>query len=98
VSTTHFARRFGVPGFLVRHPFRTDRVLPGIAAAGVPILIMHSREEEIIPIADVRRLGDLVPSARLVELTGGHNDMTLNHAAYEEAIDDLIRPLRARTD
>lgn len=97
VSITHFARRFGVPGFLVRHPFRTDRVLPGIAAAGVPIVIMHSREDEIIPFADARRLGDLVPSARLVELTGGHNDMTLNQSAYEEAIDDLIRPLLAHT-
>ena len=93
LSVTHFASRFGVPGFLVKHPFRTDRVLPGLAAAGVPILIMHSREDEIIPFAHAQRLLALVPSARLVELTGGHNDMTLNQAAYEEAIDQLIAPL-----
>lgn len=95
LSVTHFARRFGVPGFLVRHPFRTDRVLPGIAAAGVPILIMHSRGDEIIPFAHAERLCELVPSARLVELTGGHNDMTLNQAAPEEALDALLLPLEA---
>lgn len=92
-SVVRFARRFGVPGFLVKHPFRTDRVLPRIAAAGVPMLIMHSRSDEIIPYAHAEELRSLAPQAKLVELTGGHNDATLNQPAFEQAIDSLLEPV-----
>lgn len=97
VSVVRFARQFGVPGFVVKHPFRTDRVLPRVAAAGVPILLMHSREDEIIPFAHAEQLHALVPAAKVVELTGGHNGATLNQPAFEEAIDALIAPLVPET-
>jgi pimeloyl-ACP methyl ester carboxylesterase len=87
-SVASFASAYGAPAFLVRNPYRTDRVLPGLTC---PILLVHSREDEIIPFAHAEELKRLAPAARLVELTGGHNDSLSNQAAYWEAIDGVVR-------
>jgi pimeloyl-ACP methyl ester carboxylesterase len=87
-SVASFASAYGAPAFLVRNPYRTDKVLPGLTC---PILLVHSREDEIIPFAHAEELKRLAPAARLVELTGGHNDSLTNQGAYWEAIDGVVR-------
>lgn len=83
-SITSFAWRYGVPPFLVRSPFRTDRVLPTLR--GVPILIMHGRRDTIVPVSHGRRLRDLAPWADYYETDDDHNDFPTDARAYRETI------------
>ncbi len=95
-SVASMAAGYGVPWFVVRHPFRTDRVLPGLAC---PILLLHGTGDDIIPPDNSRALAALNPRARLVLLPGGHNDFPGDEAAYWREIDrtlDQILAARAR--
>ena len=87
-SVASFASAYGAPAFLVRNPYRTDKVLPTL---NCPILLLHSRGDEIIPFAHAEELKRLAPAARLVELTGGHNDAISTQPAYWAAVDELVR-------
>jgi len=92
-SVASFASGFGVPPFIMRHPFRTDRALPPLAASGIrppAVLILHSPTDEIIPFAHALRLQALMPSANLVEIAGGHYASPLAQSAYEVAIHDFL--------
>jgi pimeloyl-ACP methyl ester carboxylesterase len=86
-SVAGFAWRYGVPPVLVTNPFRTDAVVPSLAA---PILILHATADEIVPVADGRALATLNPQARIVELEGSHNSGLSSQRAYWEAIDVMI--------
>ena len=90
VSVASFAKSYGAPAFMLKNPYRTDKVLPTLSC---PILILHSRHDEIIPFSHGEKLKALVPSARLVEMTGGHNDPMAEQDTYWAAIDDLMSPL-----
>lgn len=63
-------RRFGVPGFLVRHPFRTDAVTPTL---GVPTLIFHGRQDRLVPVGNGRDLAEMCPGSTYVEYDAPHN-------------------------
>lgn len=86
-SVASFAAGYGVPTFLVRHPFRTDRVLPGFT---FPILIMHGEQDTIIPASHARRLGELQPAATVVLLEGDHNDFPRDFRAYVRTIEEFL--------
>lgn len=82
-SIASFSWRYGVPPALVRHPFRTDRVLPTLQ--GVPILIMHGRGDSIVPVEHGRRLRSLAPHAEYYETDDEHMSFR-DLAAYREAV------------
>lgn len=68
-SVTSFAWGFGVPPFLVKHPFRNDLVLEKL---DVPVLIIHGTQDSVVPVA---RAGAARRSRRrctYVELQGDH--------------------------
>jgi dienelactone hydrolase len=90
VSVASFASGFGIPGFLVKHPFRTDRVLPPLAASGMPVLILSSRDDEIIPFAHGQRLSAMMPSAKFVEFSGSHNALPLNQEVFERGVVEFL--------
>lgn len=69
-STRPFARRFGVPGFLVRDPF--DNVAAVEAFEG-RLLVIHGANDVIIPTHHGRALAR-VGGVVLHELPCGHND------------------------
>ncbi|MEE9294237.1 MAG: alpha/beta fold hydrolase [Phycisphaerae bacterium] len=71
-SMTAMARRFLVPGFITRQPFRTDRVLKSL---DVPVLIFHGTGDSVIPVSHGRRLAKLARNAGYVEYRCGHNDL-----------------------
>ena len=48
-----------------------------IAQIEAPILIFHSRTDEVIPFNHAQRLEAASPRAQLVELRGGHSDLFL---------------------
>lgn len=86
-SVSGFAWRFGVPPVLVKNPYRTDQVLPGLR---IPILILHATADEIVPVTEGRELAALNPRARLVELEGSHNSGLSSQRAYWNAIDEFL--------
>jgi fermentation-respiration switch protein FrsA (DUF1100 family) len=72
VSGPAMARKFLAPGFIMRHPFHTDRVL---AAYPGPVLLLHGAYDSIIPVSHSRRLASIAADATLVEFPADHNDM-----------------------
>jgi len=75
-SITAMAWRMGFPPFVVRHPFRTDRVLPHYDG---PVLINHGSADEVIPFHHGQRLAELAPNARFVAYPdASHNTLPPN--------------------
>ncbi|MCC6320763.1 MAG: alpha/beta fold hydrolase [Phycisphaerales bacterium] len=90
-SVVAFASGYGAPPALVKNPFRTDRALPPLAAAGMRVLIVASRADEIIPFEHATRLKELVPSATLLEIAAGHNDLPVNQDGFFERAESFLR-------
>lgn len=70
--------------------------LSRIARVNAPILVLHSRDDEIVPfsMAEEMRLAAPEPK-RLVELRGGHNDCFLRSAeTYERALREFLTEVR----
>jgi len=70
-SVQSMAAGYGAPGFLVRHPFRTDEV---VAKLDIQLLIFHGSRDRIIPVRHGRRLSKLARYAEYIEYPCGHND------------------------
>jgi pimeloyl-ACP methyl ester carboxylesterase len=87
-SIASMAASRGVPAALVRHPFRTDRVLPALTC---PILVAGSPDDDLIPFSNSRKLVELNPRARLHENGGRHNSFPSDWGAFWTAIDALLR-------
>jgi fermentation-respiration switch protein FrsA (DUF1100 family) len=87
-SVASFARGYAVPGFLVRHPFRTDEAIRGMRT---PLLILHGDADEIVPVGHGRALARLRPDAAYVEMAGGHNDFPRDAEAYWRAVEGFLR-------
>jgi len=86
LSVASFAWSYGVPPMLVTNPFRTDEALPRIDA---PVLILHARGDEIVPISHGRELAT-ANGATLVELDGSHNSGLSHQREYWRAIDEHV--------
>ena len=88
-SVAAFSRRYCVPEFLARHPFRTDKVLAGL---DIPVLIIHGSRDTIVPVEHGRRLSQLARNGVYVEYDCGHNDSpgSGNEADYWLRIQDLL--------
>jgi pimeloyl-ACP methyl ester carboxylesterase len=89
-SVASFAWRYGVPPALVKNPFRSDEAVPKLAC---PVLVLHSREDEIVPFSHGEALAALNPRATLVTLEGSHNSGLSMTRTYWDAIDALVQPL-----
>lgn len=70
-SVRALARRSLVPGFLVRDPFDN---LAALARFRGPLLVLHGRDDTLIPVGHGRALAAAASGAELHELNCGHND------------------------
>lgn len=70
-SIRPFARRFLLPGFLLRDLYDNRSALEAFAG---PVLIMHGRYDDIIPFTHGKELARVARNARLVPLACAHND------------------------
>jgi uncharacterized protein len=70
-SVADFAARFMAPALLIRDPFDSRKSLPSYRG---PLLVLHGRNDTIVPFAHGKELATLVPGAQFVELNCGHND------------------------
>lgn len=71
-----------------------------LAAVQCPVLVLHSAEDEIIPMAHGQALYQAAREPkRFVALRGGHNEaFFVSQAVYAQALDDFLRELVSDTD
>jgi fermentation-respiration switch protein FrsA (DUF1100 family) len=75
---------------IVRHRYDT---LSKIARVNVPLLILHSRDDEIVPFTMARQLYEAATAEKdFLELQGGHNDgFEISGATYTEKIAQFLK-------
>ncbi len=86
-SVASMSWTLGVPPFIVRHPFRNDRIL---ATFEKPVLLMHGTDDTLIPPAHSQRLHELCRGSMFVRLPGGHNDFPQDWGHYWAAVDSFL--------
>lgn len=82
-SVVSFAKGFGVPWFLVKHPYRNDQVLRTL---DVPVLIIHGTQDSIVPVSHGRALSKIARQSVYVELGGDHFQDWTDWAAYFKVV------------
>lgn len=87
-SIASMMRRYGVPAFLARHPFRVDRTLTRL---NLPTLIIHGARDEVIPVSHGRSLHKMLPGSRYVEPDAGHNDLAIFSHECVSAVEGFLR-------
>jgi len=88
LSAVAMARRQLVPGFLLRHPFRSDRVAAKLEA---PLLLLHGERDRIAPLSHAQRLHELATRSELFTQEAGHNDFPADFDAYVSRIEAFLR-------
>lgn len=78
-----------LPAGLARIRYDTQAIIPSITC---PILLLHSRDDDVIPFAMGEKLAAAAPAGTvLIELQGGHNDTHLaSGATYTDAIRQFL--------
>lgn len=88
VSTRAMARRFLIPGFLLRDVYDNRGAL---AAYAGPVLILHGRFDDIVPFAQGEELARVARHARFVELACAHNDCPPDWREFWRLIAGFLR-------
>lgn len=86
-SVASFAGRYFLPEFLVKHPYRNDRVLETLDA---PVLIVHGVSDSIVPVEHGRALAKIAKRGLYVELVGDHFQNWADWGAYLKAMDGWL--------
>lgn len=89
-STGAIAWRFGYPGLLMRDPYPNARTL---AMFDGPVLILHGRNDRIVPAGHGRKLHAAAPHSTLIEFNHGHNDFPLDAPEFWQPIRELVDSL-----
>ena len=84
-SVATMSLKYLAPPFLVKHPFRTDRL---VERADIPILIFHGSRDTLVPLSHGRKLRDLARRGEYIEFECDHNNFPGegNEEAYWGAI------------
>jgi uncharacterized protein len=86
-----FARRRGVPPSSLTATERTALdPIPKARHVEVPTLLLHGRDDTLIPVRDAERLGEACPGATMELIPGrGHNDVMLD-PAWRKAVQAFL--------
>ena len=86
-----FAARFMAPALLIRDPFNSRESL---AKYRGPLLVLHGRNDTIVPFAHGKELAGLVPGAQFVDLNCGHNDCPRDWRSISDFLrsTDVLQP------
>ncbi len=75
-------------GLLTRVRYDT---LARIGELRCPVLVVHSRDDELVPPAHGRKLFEAAPEPKqFIETRGGHNEGFVDSADYESALRDFL--------
>lgn len=88
-SVRALARRFLVPGPLVRDPFDN---LAALARFSGPLLVLHGLHDTLIPVAHGRALAAAVPGAEFHAFNCGHNDCPRPWHELRAFLDRIVTP------
>lgn len=86
-SVPDMARGMFIPSFCIRHQFRTDRAVKKLTC---PVLIMHGKDDEIVPSSHGRALHAAAPGSTHLEMPGHHNDFPVDEERYWVEIDGFL--------
>ncbi len=89
-SVRAMARRYLIPGFLVRDPFDN---LSRVAAFEGPILLLHGVRDEVIPYAHGQELAGASRHGRLITEECGHNDCPADWDAFLDTVTAFIETM-----
>ncbi|MDP1922773.1 MAG: alpha/beta hydrolase [Myxococcales bacterium] len=86
-----FARRRGVqPSSLTAMERSALDPIPKARLVDVPTLLLHGRDDTLIPVRDAERLGEACPTATMELIAGrGHNDVMLD-PAWRKAVQSFL--------
>jgi fermentation-respiration switch protein FrsA (DUF1100 family) len=86
-----------IPDFLIRHPYRTDRLVTDL---DIPVLVLHGSSDWVIPVGHGRRLGATARNGTYVEYDSGHNDLppTAQRTEYWNHITSVLERGRVKTE
>lgn len=87
-SIQSFASKYFVPWFLVRDPFDNLSVVKNY---GKPILILHGKYDEIIPISHGVSLYKAARKGKIVVYECGHNDLPPDQNVYWYHIEKFLK-------
>jgi fermentation-respiration switch protein FrsA (DUF1100 family) len=87
-STRPFARKFLLPGFLLRDVFDNRAVL---ATYRGPCLIFHGTRDDIVPVAHGRELAAIASRGEFVPLNCAHNDCPPDWGAFRLTISRFLK-------
>lgn len=66
----------------------------GLAATGIPVLLISPEEDIVIPPPGLHALAQALPGARLLRLPGaGHSPYFENPQAFNRCLEDFLRPI-----
>lgn len=83
VSVSGMAWRLGVPPLLVRSPLRTGQAFE---RSTYPVLIMHGKYDDTIPVSHAHELLKLAPNGKLLILDYGHGIPHDEAGRYGDAV------------
>ncbi|MFP4071429.1 MAG: alpha/beta hydrolase [Desulfovibrionales bacterium] len=86
-SVTSMAAQYLVPSFVLKTRFNNLDVVKGYEH---PLLIMHGRDDDVIPFSHGKRLHQTAPNSRFVPLDCRHNDCDLDFRFWNEVQTFLI--------
>jgi pimeloyl-ACP methyl ester carboxylesterase len=79
ISLKPFAQHYLVPSFFLRDSFDSTQLLDGYSQ---PTLIMHGKNDMIVPYKHAEQIKNILPKARLISYECGHNDFPPNWQKY----------------
>lgn len=83
-----YARRYLLPGFLVREPFDNETAVRSFAG---PVLVQHGAVDRTVPFRHGEQLARAARDGRLLRYECGHND-----CPWDRMVADMIAFLRER--
>jgi uncharacterized protein len=87
-SIRPFARRYLLPGFLVRDVYDNMTALKAFPG---PVLIMHGRFDDIVPFSEGKALARYALHAEFKEFSCSHNDFPPDRAEYWRIIGKFMK-------
>jgi fermentation-respiration switch protein FrsA (DUF1100 family) len=89
-SVRSFAIRYLAPKFLVRDPFENLAVVQDYEG---PILILHGRQDNVIPYSHGVKLHRAAPHSKFISYEAGHNDCPPDWRAFWKDIESFLNEI-----
>lgn len=86
-SVRSFASNYFVPGFMIRDPFDN---LKTVEAYKGPVLIIHGKQDEIIPFSHGIALSKAALNCKMIAYDCGHNDCPPDPALFWSDIENFL--------